>query len=45
VHQLGIGFFLEDGLDVWKEGMDRKVEWVYERQVGDISYRYREEMI
>jgi len=41
VHQLGIGFILGGGLyvRVRKEGMERKVEWVYDRQVGEVSYR------
>jgi len=47
VHQLGIGFVLGGGLyvSVRKEGMERKVEWVYDRQVGEVSYRNRVERI
>lgn len=47
MHQLGIGFVLRGGLDVYvrKEGMEQKMEWVYGRQVGEVNYRNRVEMI
>jgi len=40
VHRLGIGFVFERCsvyVHVKKEGMERKLEWVYDRQVGEVS--------